>query len=79
MQPNLEDKKDLINEDVYINKHHSVLHTVVRGLIFKLGDYNKANPRLADKATVLRAIDEYDLKNANNLCGKLLNSWGFVD
>jgi hypothetical protein len=30
--------------------------------IFKLGDLNKANPRLANKATVLKAIEEYDLK-----------------
>ena len=35
--------------------------------IFKLGDYNKANPRLADKATVLRAIDEYDLKTMREI------------
>ena len=30
--------------------------------IFKLGDLKKANPRLADKDTILRAIDEYDVK-----------------
>ena len=35
--------------------------------IFKLGDYNKVNPRLADKATVLRAIDEYDLKTMREI------------
>ena len=35
--------------------------------IFKLGDYNKINPRLADKATVLRAIDEYDLKTMREI------------
>ena len=35
--------------------------------IFKLGDYNKANPRLADKATVLRAIDEYDLNTMREI------------
>ena len=29
--------------------------------IIKLGDYSKINPRLADKATVLRAISTYDL------------------
>ena len=28
---------NLINEDVYINKHHSVFHTVLLGSIFKLG------------------------------------------
>lgn len=28
---------NLINEDVYINKHHSVFHTVIMGSIFKLG------------------------------------------
>lgn len=28
---------NLLNKDVYINKHHSVLHTVVMGTIFKLG------------------------------------------
>ena len=28
---------NLLSEDVYINKHHSVFHTVVMGLIFKLG------------------------------------------
>ena len=28
---------NLLNENVYINKHHSVLHTVILGLIFKLG------------------------------------------
>ena len=35
--------------------------------IFKLGDYNKTNPQLADKATVLRAIDEYDLKTMRDI------------
>ena len=29
--------------------------------ILKFGNYKKVNPRLADKATVLRAIDTYDL------------------
>ena len=29
---------NLINEDVYINRHHPVLHTVVMGLIFMLGE-----------------------------------------
>lgn len=28
---------NLINEDVYINKHHSVFHTVIIGTIFKIG------------------------------------------
>lgn len=28
---------NLLNEDVYINKHHSVFHTVIMGLIYKLG------------------------------------------
>jgi len=28
---------NLLSEDVYINKHHSVLHTVVMGLMLKLG------------------------------------------
>ena len=28
---------NLINEDVYINKHHSVFHTVILGTIFKIG------------------------------------------
>lgn len=28
---------NLINENVYINKHHSVFHTVILGSIFKLG------------------------------------------
>jgi len=28
---------NLLNEDVYINKHHSVFHTVITGLIFSLG------------------------------------------
>lgn len=31
------DTINLLNEDVYINKHHSVLHTVITGLIFSLG------------------------------------------
>ena len=35
--------------------------------IFKLGDLNKANPRLADKATVLKAIDDYDLKTMREI------------
>ena len=35
--------------------------------IFKLGDLKKANPRLADKNTVLRAIDEYDLKTMREI------------
>ena len=30
--------------------------------ILKLGDYKNINPRLADKATILRAIHTYDLK-----------------
>ena len=30
--------------------------------ILKLGSLSKANPRLADKTTILRAIDTYDLK-----------------
>lgn len=30
--------------------------------IIKLGAFRKANPRLADKPTILRAIDNYDLK-----------------
>ena len=34
---------------------------------FKLGDLQKANPRLADKTTVLRAIDEYDLKTMREI------------
>lgn len=29
---------NLLSEDVYINKHHSVLHTVVMGLILKFGN-----------------------------------------
>jgi len=29
----------LLNEDVYINKHHSVFFTVILGLIFKLGKF----------------------------------------
>ena len=28
---------NLINEDVYINKHHSVFHTLILGIIFKIG------------------------------------------
>ena len=28
---------NLLNEDVYINKHHSVFHTVILGSIFKIG------------------------------------------
>lgn len=35
--------------------------------IFKLGDLKKANPRLADKATVLKAIDDYDLKTMREI------------
>ena len=35
--------------------------------IFKLGDLKRANPRLADKATVLKAIDEYDLKTMREI------------
>ena len=35
---------------------------VLNDAIFKLGDLQKANPRLADKTTVLNAIDNYDLK-----------------
>lgn len=35
--------------------------------ILKLGDFKKANPRLADKNTVLRAIDEYDLKTMREI------------
>ena len=27
---------NLINEDVYINKHHSVLHTIVIGFIYNI-------------------------------------------
>lgn len=32
---------NLLNEDVYINKHHPPLFTVVLGLVFKLGNYFK--------------------------------------
>jgi hypothetical protein len=32
---------NLLNEDVYINKHHPPLFTVVLGLVFKLGKYFK--------------------------------------
>ena len=35
--------------------------------IFKLGDLKRANPHLADKATVLKAIDEYDLKTMREI------------
>ena len=35
--------------------------------IFKLGDLKKVNPRLADKNTILRAIDEYDLKTMREI------------
>lgn len=35
--------------------------------IFKLGDLNKANPRLANKTTVLKAIEEYDLKTMREI------------
>lgn len=35
--------------------------------IFKLGDLKKINPRLADKETVLRAIDTYDLKTMREI------------
>ena len=34
---------------------------------FRLGDLQKANSRLADKTTVLRAIDEYDLKTMREI------------
>ena len=35
--------------------------------IFKLGDLKRANPRLADKNTILKAIDEYDLKTMREI------------
>ena len=35
--------------------------------IFKLGDLKKANPRLANKDTVLKAIDDYDLKTMREI------------
>ena len=35
--------------------------------IFKLGDLKRANPSLADKATVLRAINDYDLKTMREI------------
>lgn len=35
--------------------------------VLKLGDLKKINPRLADKATVLRAIDTYDLKTMREI------------
>ena len=31
------DTINLVNEDVYINKHHSVFHTVILGSVYKLG------------------------------------------
>lgn len=31
------DSINLLNEDVYINKHHSVFHTLILGSIFKIG------------------------------------------
>lgn len=35
--------------------------------VLKLGDFKKANPRLADKETVLKAIDDYDLKTMREI------------
>ena len=35
--------------------------------ILELGDLKKANPRLADKATVIKAIDNYDLKTMREI------------
>ena len=35
--------------------------------VLNLGVYNKVNPRLADKHTVLRAIDTYDLKSMREI------------
>lgn len=35
--------------------------------VIKLGDLKKINPRLADKATVLRAIDTYNLKEMREI------------
>ena len=35
--------------------------------IFKLGDLKKVNPRLANKDTVLKAIDDYDLKTMREI------------
>lgn len=35
--------------------------------IIKLGDLKKINPKMADKATVLRAIDTYDLKTMREI------------
>lgn len=35
--------------------------------VFKLGDLRKTNPRLADKCSVLRAIDNYDLKTMREI------------
>ena len=35
--------------------------------VFNLGDYQKVNPRLADKKTVLRAIDNYDVKTMREI------------
>lgn len=35
--------------------------------VFKLGDLKKINPRLADKHSVLQAIDTYDLKTMREI------------
>lgn len=35
--------------------------------IIKLGEFQKVNPKLADKATVLRAIATYDLKTMREI------------
>ena len=40
---------------------------VLDDAILELGDLKRANPQLADKATVLRAIDTYDLKTMREI------------
>ena len=40
---------------------------VLNDATFKLGDLQKANPRLADKKTVLNAIDNYDLSTMREI------------
>jgi hypothetical protein len=62
---------NLINDNVYINKHHPPLFTVVIGLIFKLGKYINSYTTGAFIYTILQIILSYEKTKNTPLDKKL--------
>lgn len=57
-------------EPSYVSTEFNKIRVGAKNLddaIFKLGDFSKANPRLANKTTVLKAIEEYDVKTMREI------------